>query len=151
MVSKFHRVSWPHIFHPNYFSIRWFKSVINLSFRIFYQAYSHVAKSQFVLNSFTKRSYLKIPDLLQTVSVFVKLQEKSYQRCLLIYHLCCYLNSRRKIWIILRICKFARISWIFKNRKNFGEYFMLACYGLFVLSTAGINIKNNLIFTYPPW
>ena len=104
-----------------------------------------------MLNPFMKRSYLDIPDFLQTVAVFVKLHEKSHQHCPLIYHLCCYHHSRRKIRKILRICRFARISWICKNRKNFAKYFMLVCCALFVLSTARINVKNNLIFTYPPW
>ena len=120
-----------------------FKCVISLSFRICYQACWNVAKIKFVLNSFIKRSYLEIPDLLKTLAVVLKLHEKSLQRCLLIFHLCCYLYSRGKIRWILRIFKFARISWICKSRKNFAEYFLLVCYGLFVFSTARIKIKNN--------
>ena len=112
-----------------------------------YQAYCHIAKNQFVLNVFMERSYLGIPDPLQTFAVIVKLQEKSHQRCLLIHYLCCYLHSRRKIKIILRICKFTRISWILKNRKNFAEYFVLVCYGLFVLSTATINTYMPALVT----
>ena len=83
-----------------------------MSFRICYQAYWYVAKYRFLLNGFMKRSYLDTPDSLETVGVVVKLQEKSHQRCLLICHLCCYLHSTRKIKSILRICEFARISWI---------------------------------------
>ena len=127
------------------------KSVINLSFRFCYQAYCHVVENQFELNDFMKRSYLDIPDFLQTVAVFVKLYEKSHQHCSLIYHLCCYHHSRRKIKRILGICAFVRISLIGKNRNNFSKYFMLVCYELFTLSTTRINFKNNLIFTYLPW
>ena len=105
------------------------KSAINLSFRNFYQTYCHVAKNMFVLNGFMKRSYIDIPDLLQAAAV--KLQKKSHQRCLLIYHLCSYIHFRRKIRVIIKICKFARISWISKNWKNFTEYFLLVCYGPF--------------------
>ena len=104
-----------------------------------------------MLNGFMKRSYLDITDFLQTVAVFVKLHKKSHQHCPLIHRLCCYHHSRRKIRRIPRICTFSRISWICKNRKNFAKYFMLVCYALFVLSTARINVKNNLISTYPPW
>ena len=50
-----------------------------------------------------------------------------------------------------RYIPITKISWIYKNRKNFAKYFMLVCYALFVLSTARINVKNNLISTYPPW
>ena len=120
------------------------KSVINLSFRIFYQTYCHVAKNMFLLNGFMKRSYLDIPDLLQAVAVAVKLQEKSHQRCLLIYHLCYYLHFRRKIRIIIKICKFAKISWISKNWKNFAEYAMLWT----VWAAATINIKNICIYLH---
>ena len=67
------------------------KSVINLSFRICYQAYCYV-KNQFVLNGFMEKSYLDIPDFLQTVAVFVKLHEKLHQHRPLIYHLCCYIS-----------------------------------------------------------
>ena len=156
LASKFHYINSSHTFHPNYFivvnsDLPSNLQSIRLSFRIFPQAYCHVTKKQFVLHSFMKKYYLNILDLLQTVATVVKLQEKSHQRRLLIYLLCCYPHSGRKLRIILRICKFSRISWICKNRKNFAEYFMLVYYGLSVLSTARIKIKNNLIFTYPPW
>ena len=71
------------------------KSVINLSFRIYYQAYCHDAKKPVCAEWFNEK--VDIPDLLQTVALVVKLQGKSHQRCLLIYHLCCYPHSRRKI------------------------------------------------------
>ena len=120
-----------------------FKCVINLSFRICYQACWNVAKIKFVLNGFMKRSYLDLPDLLKTVADLLKSHEKSLQRCLLIYHPCCYLYSRRKIGRILRIFKFAMIIWICKSQKNFAEYFLLVCYELFVFSIARLKIKNN--------
>ena len=100
------------------------------------------------MNGFMKRSYLDILDFLQTVAVAVKLQEKSHRRCFMIYNLCCYLHSGRKIRIILRICKFVRINWISKNWKNFEEHFMLIYYGLFEQQLESIFKKYIYLHTH---
>ena len=114
LASKFH-----HVRHFSFmlFQCGGFKSAIKCHqicnqfvIQNFLSCIMPVTKNQFVQNGFMKRSYLDIPDLLQVVAAVVKLQEKSRQRYLLIYHLCCCLHSRRNIRRILRICKCARIS-----------------------------------------
>ena len=93
------------------------KLLINLLFRICYLTYCHVAENQFVLNgcmkilTLTFLIFFKLLRLLKiTGEVASALSSDIY--------LCCYLHSRRKTRRILRIFKFARISWILQESEE---------------------------------